>query len=62
MTFEGGCDLVLLLVARGRMSGSTVFVEPAWCGGVSSLDPLPSLFPPAAWSDPELKVSVCEVT
>ena len=59
MTLEGGCDLALLLAARRCMSGSAVSVEPAWCGGVSSLDPLPSLLPPAAWSEPE---SVCEVT
>lgn len=62
MTLEGGCDLVLLLTARGGMSGSAVSVEPAWCGGVCSLDRVPSLLPPAAWSEPELRVSVCEVT
>ena len=44
------------------MSSSAVSMESVWYGGVSSLDPLPSLLPPEAWSEPEFKVSICEVT
>lgn len=44
------------------MSGSAVSMESAWYGEVSSLDLLPSLLPPEAWSEPEFKVSICEVT
>ena len=62
MTLEEGCDPALLLAVRGGVSGSAVSMESAWYGEVSSLDLLPSLLPPEAWSEPEFKVSICEVT